>query len=82
MNTTFSRLRLAPMTRLAVSPLLLVAVLVGAGCSSDSTTMPTDNGTRMHNQVQRLGNPLVSEVFLPKPSHHPQGNTRQAPAAR
>ena len=66
------------MTRLAVTPLLLVAALVGAGCSSDSTTMPTDNGTRMHNQVQRLGNPLVSEVFLAKRSHALHGSTGPA----
>ena len=66
------------MTRLAVTPLLLVAALVGAGCSSDSTTMPTDNGTRMYNQVQRLGNPLVSEVFLAKRSHALHGSTGPA----
>ncbi|MBP6443979.1 MAG: DUF4331 family protein [Gemmatimonadales bacterium] len=66
------------MTRLAVTPLLLVAALVGAGCSSDSTTMPTDNGTRMYNQVQRLGNPLVSEVLLAKRSHALHGSTGPA----
>ena len=42
-----------------------------AGCS-DSDTGPAT--TRMFNQVQRLGNPLVSEVLLAKRSHPTHGS--------
>src|SRR6185295_14146078 len=53
-------------TAFAAATLLASAAL--AGCTNDdNTTGP--NGTRMYNQVQRLGNPLVSEVFLAKRSH-------------
>jgi hypothetical protein len=53
---------------------LAVAV---SGCSDDDN----DNGgnnpgqTRAYNQVQRLGNPLVSEVLLAKRSHPTHGST-------
>ena len=58
----------------------VVALLAGAlalstaACDSDnSTTGPTPTTgtqtTRAFNQVQRLGNPLVSEVFLAKKDH-------------
>jgi hypothetical protein len=47
----------------------LAALAATLGCS-DSATSPTDptNG-RMYDQVQRLGNPLVSEVLLEKRDH-------------
>ena len=61
--TTFSR-RLGP---------AVLAVLLAAACSDDNTTAaPTD---RAFNQVQRLGNPLVSEVFLAKRDHAFHGST-------
>jgi hypothetical protein len=44
----------------------------GAAACSDSTTSPTvttPTTTRTYNQVQRLGNPLLSEVFLAKKDH-------------
>lgn len=56
---------------------LAVALLGAAGCSSDSGTTATPS-TRMYNQVQRLGNPLVSEVFLAKRSHATHGSTGPA----
>lgn len=42
-----------------------------AACSdSDSATSPSGaNSVRVYNQVERLGNPLVSEVFFPKRDH-------------
>src|SRR5712691_12569898 len=46
------------------------AVALAAGCS-DNNTGPTT--PRMFNQVQRLGNPLVSEVLLAKRSHPTHG---------
>jgi hypothetical protein len=45
-----------------------LAAALAAGCGSDSTTAPVQV-TRTYNQVQRLGNPLVSEVFLAKRDH-------------
>lgn len=61
------------------TPLLLIA-LVASACSesSDSMTMTPDNTPRAFNQVQRLGNPLVSEVFLAKRSHALHGSTGPA----
>jgi uncharacterized protein DUF4331 len=47
------------------------AVVLAAGCS-DNNTGPTT--PRMFNQVQRLGNPLVSEVLLAKRSHPTHGS--------
>ena len=47
------------------------ALLVLTACSDDdnggTTTGPTT--TRVYNQVERLGNPLVSEVFFMKRDH-------------
>jgi hypothetical protein len=44
----------------------------GTACDDDNN-MTTEPGgqvaARSYNQVQRLGNPLVSEVFLPKKEH-------------
>lgn len=67
------------MSLLRTVPLLLVATLAAA-CSSNNDTMttPTDTSPRMYNQVQRLGNPLVSEVFLAKRSHALHGSTGPA----
>jgi len=60
--TTFSRL----------GPAALV-VLLAAACSDDHPAAPTTS--RVFNQVQRLGNPLVSEVFLAKRDHAFHGST-------
>ncbi len=56
---------------------LLVAGAFGAGllatsCKDDTITSPTSN--RVYNQVQRLGNPLVSEVLLAKRDHPYHGS--------
>jgi hypothetical protein len=59
--TTFSRL----------GPAALVVLL--AACSDDHPAAPTTS--RVFNQVQRLGNPLVSEVFLAKRDHAFHGST-------
>ena len=61
--TAFSR-RLVPAA---------LAVALAAACSDDNTTAP--NTDRVFNQVQRLGNPLVSEVFLAKRDHAFHGST-------
>lgn len=55
-------------------PRVLTLILGGlalSACGSDNdTTSPiTPAATRAYNQVQRLGNPLVSEVFFAKKDH-------------
>ena len=47
------------------------AAALAAGCSDDNTGPTTP---RMFNQVQRLGNPLISEVLLAKRSHPTHGS--------
>ena len=49
------------------------ALIAAAACGSDSPTSPSPN-TRAYTQVQRLGNPLVSEVFLLKKDHPTHGS--------
>jgi hypothetical protein len=44
-------------------------VLATAACSTSNNTATGPSTTRAYDQVQRLGNPLVSEVFLSKRSH-------------
>ncbi|HEY4304395.1 MAG TPA: DUF4331 family protein [Gemmatimonadaceae bacterium] len=55
-----------------------VALLGAAACSDNNTTGPTTSSTRTYNQVQRLGNPLVSEVFLTKKDHPFHGSVGPA----
>jgi len=52
---------------------LLGVALLATGCDDD-TTGPSP-GPRAFNQVQRLGNPLVSEVLLEKRDHDTHGST-------
>src|SRR5438093_5480448 len=61
--------------RAALATALGGLAVVAAACDSDSTTTPnnTPSSTRTYNQVQRLGNPLVSEVLLPKKDHATHG---------
>ena len=51
----------------------VVAVVLAACSDNTNTTAPTTD--RVFNQVQRLGNPLVSEVFLAKRDHAFHGST-------
>ena len=66
-----------PIRRLVLLPAALSLVIAASGCRDDDN----DNGgngpgqTRAYNQVQRLGNPLVSEVLLAKRSHPTHGAT-------
>ena len=53
---------------------VMLAVLLAAACS-DNTTATAPTNDRVFNQVQRLGNPLVSEVFLAKRDHAFHGST-------
>lgn len=62
----------ATVPRTAGAVLAAAALAVGAACN-DTTTSPLPGGgssaSRSYDQVQRLGNPLVSEVFLAKKNH-------------
>ncbi|HZM28389.1 MAG TPA: DUF4331 family protein [Gemmatimonadales bacterium] len=55
---------------------LAAALALVAACSDDGTmTTPTDPANmRSYDQVQRLGNPLVSEVLLQKADHPLHGS--------
>jgi Domain of unknown function (DUF4331) len=59
--------------RLALALAIVTASLASAACSDDDNG-GTEPGTRMYNQVQRLGNPLVSEVLLSKRDHAIHGS--------
>lgn len=61
------------LSRFTLTLALAVTGLAAAGCSDDNGGGP---GTpRQFNQIQRLGNPLVSEVLLAKRSHPTHGTT-------
>lgn len=49
-------------------PLLILATVAACGTDDDDIAGPPA-GPRAYNQVERLGNPLVSEVFLAKRNH-------------
>jgi uncharacterized protein DUF4331 len=60
-------------TRRVVAVMTAALAFSLAACDSDNSTTGPNNTTppvtRSFNQVQRLGNPLVSEVFLSKKDH-------------
>ncbi len=58
--------------RAALGLLALVAGLGTAACSDDSNGPSTP---KTYDQIQRLGNPLISEVLLSKASHPKHGTT-------
>src|SRR6185436_17675271 len=75
-NNRTSRLRRV-VAGVAISALAAFA----AACGNDTNTVTspiTQTPTRSFNQVQRLGNPLVSEVFLPKKDHGFHGSVGPA----
>jgi hypothetical protein len=59
---------------LALASLVAGATLGAIGCSDDNNSNTGPSTVRMYNQVQRLGNPLVSEVLLSKRSHATHGS--------
>jgi hypothetical protein len=60
--------------RLAAVAAILATGLTAAACSDDDNGNAGPSAPRMYNQVQRLGNPLVSEVLLSKRSHPTHGS--------
>ena len=65
-------------SRLYLAPQLALLALAGAAtlsaCSDDSNGGAGPAQDRMYNQIQRLGNPLISEVLLAKRSHPVHGS--------
>jgi hypothetical protein len=59
--------------RLALAAGIAAVSLAATACSDDSGDNTGPTVPRMYNQVQRLGNPLVSEVLLSKRSHPTHG---------
>jgi Domain of unknown function (DUF4331) len=59
--------------RRIVGPALATVLLAFGACSNDNS-ISTGPTAREYNQVQRLGNPLVSEVFLAKKDHDFHGS--------
>ena len=54
---------------------LALALALGAFACSDDDTGTGPDTPRQFNQIQRLGNPLVSEVLLAKRSHATHGTS-------
>jgi hypothetical protein len=59
--------------RLALAAAVATVGLAAMACSDDNGSTGPEI-PRMYNQVQRLGNPLVSEVLLSKRSHPTHGS--------
>ena len=61
----------------AIAALGVAALAFAAACGSDSDTSTglTPDAPKTYNQVQRLGNPLVSEVLLLKRDHGFHGSS-------
>jgi hypothetical protein len=60
--------------RLALPVLLTGLTLLVGACSDDNNSGTSPSKTQTYNQVQRLGNPLISEVLLDKRSHPTHGS--------
>lgn len=56
------------------APALMAGAIFLGGCSDDNDSGMTPTRTVTYNQVQRLGNPLLSEVLLDKRSHPTHGS--------
>jgi hypothetical protein len=65
----FMTMRLSSFRRCTLGVLAISAV-----ACSDNNNSTAPSTPRMYNQVQRLGNPLVSEVLLSKRSHATHGS--------
>ena len=60
---------------LAAIGVALIATAIACSDDGDAITGTTPDATKTYNQVQRLGNPLVSEVFLLKRDHAFHGSS-------
>jgi len=53
----------------AIAGLMTLALVVTASACNDSTELVGVDTNKVYVQIERLGNPLVSEVFFPKRDH-------------
>jgi hypothetical protein len=65
------RITLSPLPRRAALGLVVLAGLALAACGDDNGP----STPKTFDQIQRLGNPLISEVLLSKASHPQHGTT-------
>jgi hypothetical protein len=83
MNTTLTipgvfRMRRTLTTRLLTVALVLPFVAACSDNDGDTMTGPDGTSVRVYSQVERLGNPLVSEVFFAKRDHGLHNTTAPA----
>lgn len=64
----FTRLVAATPKR-AIASLMSLGLVVAGACNDNSALLTGVNTNRQYVQIDRLGNPLVSEVFFPKRDH-------------
>ena len=69
-------MRFTTFARTAVAALAITSLAACSGENSNGGTSP--NVARTYNQVERLGNPLVSEVFFMKRDHGLHNSTAPA----
>lgn len=58
----------------ALAAVILATAAAGSACSDSDSVTGLSSSTKTYNQVQRLGNPLVSEVLLMKRDHPLHGS--------
>ena len=68
-------MRIAQFSRALIAALAIPSVVALTACDDDTTGPNTD---RVYSQIERLGNPLVSEVFFPKRDHGLHNTTAPA----
>jgi hypothetical protein len=64
--------------RTALTVALATLALAAAGCSDDNNSITGPDLNRVYSQIERLGNPLVSEVFFMKRDHGLHNNSAPA----
>ena len=55
--------------KIAITGLMTLALVFSIGACNDDTLLTGVDTNRIYTQIERLGNPLVSEVFFPKRDH-------------
>jgi hypothetical protein len=55
--------------KLAITGLMTLALVFAMSACNDDTSLTGVDTNRTYTQIERLGNPLVSEVFFPKRDH-------------
>ena len=73
--TTRNLFTVSPKRALTGLTSVALVLAIGAACN-DSTELTGVDTNRVYSQIERLGNPLVSEVFFPKRDHGLHNNKR------